>query len=81
MIEVLIDHTYADDYFQIDTITVNLDDKRGKEKNKKNKKVIKEANLEGSIVEPDRDLIERIAKVLGVRKELIDIDTNEIDLM
>lgn len=76
MIEVLVDHSYEDDYFQIDTVTVNLDDKEEKERIEK--AVIK-SSLEGSLVDPD-GLAEQIARVLGVRKEMIDIDTHEIDL-
>lgn len=77
MIEVLLDHSYEEDYFQIDTITVNLDDLKEKERIEK---VIKEKGLEGQLIEPDRFFSERIAKVLGVDKKMIDIDTNEMDI-
>ncbi|QUW22476.1 hypothetical protein JSQ81_02495 [Sporosarcina sp. Marseille-Q4063] len=76
MIEVIVDHSYAEDYFQIDTITVNLDDNVEKERIERS---IKKSNLEGSLVDPG-DLREHLAVVLGVRKEMIDIDTHEIDM-
>jgi UDP-glucose 4-epimerase len=76
MIEVVIDHSYEDDYYQIDTITVNLADIEEKQRIEK---VVKERKLEGILVEPFGDFIDQLAKVLGVTKELIDIDTNEID--
>lgn len=77
MIEVVVDHSYEDDYFQIYTITVNLEDIQEKERIEK---VIKEKGLEGRLVDGDRLLRERIAQVLGVNKDLIDIDIHEIDL-
>ncbi|WP_332632034.1 hypothetical protein [Halalkalibacter flavus] len=78
MIEVLIDHSYEEDYFMIDTITVNL---KNKEEKERIEKVIKELGLEGKFVNPDRHFSKRIAEVLGVSKELINIDTNDIDIM
>jgi benzoyl-CoA reductase/2-hydroxyglutaryl-CoA dehydratase subunit BcrC/BadD/HgdB len=78
MIEILIDHSYADDYFQIDTITVNLDDKEEKERIEK---LVKQYGLEGQLVDPERELSKLIAEVLKVDESLIDLDTNEIDLM
>ena len=77
MIEIVLDHSYEEDYFQIDTITVKLDDQ---EEKSRIEKVIKEKGLEGQLIDPDRQFGERIAKVLGVDKKLIDIDTNEIDI-
>jgi len=78
MIEIIIDHSYEDDYFCIGMITVNLEDENEK---KRIEKVIKEEELEGSFVSPGRLLNEHIAKLLGVKKELVDIEINEIDLM
>ena len=49
MIEMLIDHSYEDDYFIIDTITVNIDDKAEKERIEKLAK-----KLEGGYADPDR---------------------------
>ncbi|CRK80299.1 hypothetical protein [Neobacillus massiliamazoniensis] len=78
MIEIIIDHSYEDDYFMISNIDVKIKDVAEKERVEK---LVKQSGLEGQLVTPDRDLIERIAKILDVREELIDIDTNEIDLM
>lgn len=78
MIYVVIDHSYKEDYFMIDTITVKLKDSQEKERIEK---VIKELGLEGKFVYPSRDLNRQIAKTLGVNEELIDIDTNDIDVM
>ncbi|MEI2338888.1 hypothetical protein FA002_02105 [Priestia megaterium] len=78
MIEIIIDHSYEDDYFCIGMITVNLDDENEK---KRIEKLVKEEELVGSFVIPDSLLNEQIGKLLGVKKELIDIDINEIDLM
>lgn len=76
VIEVLVDHSYEDDYFQIDRVFVKLKDpaeaKRVREK-------VKELGLEGSLVDPGR-LSARLAKALEVDVKLIDIDTNEIDI-
>lgn len=77
MIEVLIDHSYEEDYFQIDTVTVKIDDLVEADRVRK---IIREINLEGSLVEPSNALRSEIAKVLGVDVEIIDIDTNEIDI-
>lgn len=78
MIYVVIDHSYEEDYFMIDTITVELKDSQDKERIEK---VIKELGLEGKFVYQSRDLNKQIAECLGVNEELIDIDTNDIDLM
>ena len=76
MIEVLVDHSYEEDYFRIDTITVKIDDK---EEQERIEKAIKKSSLEGSLVDPG-NMRGQIAVVLGVKKEMIDIDTHEIDL-
>ncbi|MCM3598711.1 hypothetical protein M4D55_23410 [Metabacillus idriensis] len=78
MIEVLLDHSYEDDYFQIDTITVTILDKAEKERIEK---LVKQHGLEGKLVDVDRGLAGRIAAVLKVDEKLIDFDTNEIDMM
>ncbi|QGH34621.1 hypothetical protein GI584_11515 [Gracilibacillus salitolerans] len=76
MILVTIDHSYVNDYFQIDTIEVNLDEEEEKVRVEKLAK-----KLEGALVDPDRLLSQRIADELKVDVRLIDLDTNEIDLM
>lgn len=78
MIEVLIDHSYADDYFMISNVTVNIDDAVEKERIKK---AVKKHLIVGSLVSPDRTLKEDIAQALSVDQKLIDMDTSEIDLM
>ena len=77
MISVLIDHSYADDYFAISDITVFIKDPIEKERVEN---VLTSSGLEGALVNGDRMLPQRIAKILGVDVSLIDIDTNEIDL-
>lgn len=75
MINVLIDHSYADDYFMISEITVNMEDKKEKERIKELAK-----ELEGQLVDVDNGLRKRIADFLQVNPKLIDYDTNEIDI-
>jgi len=78
MIYVVLDHSYEDNYFMINTITVDLKDVAEKERIEK---AIKENGLEGKFVNPDRQLYNILAKALGVDKKMIDVDTNEIDVM
>jgi hypothetical protein len=78
MIEILIDHSYEDGYFMISNVSVNIKDPTEKERIEL---LVKQSGLEGTHVFPDRDLINRIAKLLQVDVSLIDFDTNEIDLM
>ncbi|GIN59251.1 hypothetical protein J8TS2_35700 [Lederbergia ruris] len=75
-IEVLLDHSYEDDYFMISTITVNLKNEEEKERVQK----ISE-RMEDDFVDPDGLLSKRIADRHKVDVSLIDLDTNEIDLM
>lgn len=76
MVEVVIDHSYEDDYFMISSINVVLEDKKEMERIQK----IADTII-GAFVYPDVDLTEKLAKKLGVDRKMIDIDTNEIDLM
>jgi hypothetical protein len=78
MIEILLDHSYADDYFMISNIEVKIKDVVEKERIEK---LIKQNGLVGSLVDPDRELSKRIAYILKVEEKLIDLDTEEIDLM
>lgn len=77
MIEILFDHSTADNYFVLSKITVDVKDQS--EKERIGRKII-ENGLEGSQVFPDNDLRKQIAKLLEVDENLIDFDTNEIDL-
>lgn len=78
MIEVLMDHSYEEDYFMISDVTVNLKDNREKDRIEK---LVEKHNLVGRLVDGDRGLSKRIANLLKVDVKLIDLDTNEIDLM
>jgi hypothetical protein len=74
MIEILLDHSYADDYFMISNIEVKINDAAEKERVENLAK-----RLEGQLVDPDNELSKRIAEFLKVDERLIDLDTNEID--
>lgn len=76
MITVTIDHSYEDDYFMISSIDIRLEDEE-------RAKAIKERfkRIEQSLVDPDRELRTRIANALEVDVNLIEVDTEEIDLM
>lgn len=78
MIEILFDHSYADDYFMISDVSVNIKDLLEKERIEK---LVKQSGLVGLLDFPDGDLKNRIAKILQVDASMIDFDTNEIDLM
>lgn len=78
MIEILIDHSYEDDYFMISEITVNIKDLSEKERIEQ---LVKKSNLIGSLVDVGNDLKKRIADQLKVDVSIIDFDTNEIDIM
>jgi hypothetical protein len=75
VIEILFDHSYADDYFMISEIRVLIEDEAEKERIVK---AISENGLLGDLGYPDREMI---ASILNVDPKLIDMDTNEIDLM
>ncbi|SFJ43226.1 hypothetical protein SAMN04487936_102146 [Halobacillus dabanensis] len=78
MIEVLLDHSYEDDYFMISDVTVNIKDSQEKERVKE---LVEKHNLVGWLVDVDRGLSKRLANLLQVDAELIDFDTNDIDIM
>jgi hypothetical protein len=78
MIEIIIDHSYEDDYFRISDVSIKIEDASEKERIEK---LIEKNNLVGLLVEGDRGLALRIADTLEVNVSIIDIDTNEIDLM
>ncbi|MCR3921745.1 MAG: hypothetical protein NUK65_04395 [Firmicutes bacterium] len=75
MITIIIDHSYEDNYFMISEIEVNIADKEEKERIMEKFK-----QIAGALVMPDNELKQRIADTLEVDIDLIDLDTNEIDL-
>lgn len=76
MIKITIDHSYEDDYFMISYIEVNNTDE-----NERERILDRFKEIDGAFVNPDNNLRERIADALGVDVNLIDLDTEEIDLM
>ena len=78
MIEILLEHSYEEDYFMISEVSVNINDKTEKERIEK---LVKKHNLEGTLVDIDRGLALRISNLLEVDAKLINFDTEEIDLM
>jgi hypothetical protein len=74
MIEILLDHSYEDDYFIISRISVNIKDASEKERIEK---IVEKHNLVGMIGYPDKLFI---ADLLKVDATIIDFDVNEIDL-
>ena len=77
MINVLIDHSYEDDYFAISHISVELEDELEKARIEK---IINESNYEGRLVDLNDDLHSIIADWLNISVAFIDIDVNEIDI-
>lgn len=77
MIEILIDHSYEDDYFMISDVLVKIKDVAEKERIEK---LVKKHNIEGALVDADRELKHRLAHLLKVDVSIIDFDTNEIDI-
>ena len=77
-IDVLYSHSYEDDYFHLDDIVVHVEDENER---KQIEKRIKESGLLGSLEYPDRSYQEYIAKLLEVNPLIINVDTEEIDLM
>ncbi|GEM04538.1 hypothetical protein HMI01_15260 [Halolactibacillus miurensis] len=75
MIRIIIDHSYEDDYFRISHLDIDLKDK---EKEKEVRERFKK--IEQSLVIPGRFLTKRIAKALDVDENLIELDTEEIDI-
>ncbi|WP_186578039.1 hypothetical protein [Aquibacillus kalidii] len=78
MINIIIDHSYADDYFMISEISVNIKDPTERERVEY---LVRKYNLEGSLEDPNNSLSNRIADMLQVDVSIIDIDTEEVDLM
>jgi len=78
MIEIVFDHSQTEDYWAVSHIDVNIKDLKEKERIET---LIKNHNLENIMLFPNKDLQVRIAEVLQVDVELIQFDTNEIDLM
>ncbi|WP_416730283.1 hypothetical protein [Fictibacillus sp. JL2B1089] len=77
MIEILIDHSFEDDYFMVSDVSIKIKDLSEKERIEK---LLKSSNIIGSFVDVDNDLRKRIAELLKVDHSIIDIDTNEIDI-
>lgn len=77
-IDVLYSHSYEDDYFHLDDIQVYVEDVDEK---KRIENKVSESGLLGSLEYPDRDFQNRIARILEVDSKIINVDTEEIDLM
>ena len=78
MIEILIDHSNEENYFMISIVSVKVEDVSEKERIEK---LVKKYNIEGAFVDgADRGLKNRIANLLKVDSNIIDLDTHEIDL-
>lgn len=77
MIEILVDHSYEEDYFVISTISVNVEDASEKARIEK---LIEDNNIEGQLVTFNDGLSLNIADLLKVNVGIINIETNEIDL-
>lgn len=76
MITITIDHSYEDDYHMISYISIDSEDEKEKER------IIKKfEEIDGALVDPDGSLDKRIAEALGVDVKLVNLDTEEIDLM
>ncbi len=76
MITITIDHSYEDDYHMISYISIDSEDEKEKERILK-----KFEEIDGALVDPDGSLGKRIAEALGVDVKLVNLDTEEIDLM
>lgn len=76
MITITIDHSYEDDYHMISYISIDSEDEKEKERI-----IEKFKDIDGALVDPDGSLGERIAEALGVDVNLVQLDTEEIDLM
>ena len=78
MIEILIDHSNEENYFMISIVSVKVEDVSEKERIEK---LVKKYNIEGAFVDgAGRGLKNRIANLLEVDSNIIDLDTHEIDL-
>ena len=76
MITITIDHSYEDDYHMISYISIDSVDEKEKERILK-----KFEEIDGALVFPDSSLSNRIAEALGVDAKLVQLDTEEIDIM
>ncbi|MCZ0872747.1 hypothetical protein [Peribacillus sp. AS_2] len=78
MIEVLVDHSYQDDYHSIAKINVKLDDVN---ENKRVSKLLAEKNnFGGEIFISGGDVKGFLSNALNIDQKYIDIDIEEIDL-
>jgi hypothetical protein len=77
VIEILLDHSFEEDYFMISDVVININDDYEKVRIEK---LVKSSNLVGSLVDADNDLKNRIAWLLKVDASIISFDTNEIDI-
>lgn len=75
MIIITLDHSYDDDYHMISEIEVMLEDKEEEERIIHNFK-----RIDGALVDVDRMLRQRIADALEVDVNLVELDTNDIDI-
>ena len=75
-IEILIDHSYEEDYHMISDVVVNVKDETEKERIEN---LVEESNMIGVLVDVDNELRKRIAYLLKVNPFIINFDTNEID--
>lgn len=76
MITITINHSYEDDYHMISYISIDSEDEKEKERIFK-----KFEEIDSALVDPDGSLDKRIADALGVDINLLQLDTEEIDLM
>ena len=77
MIEILVDHSSAENYTYLSDILVDIKDPIEKERIDR---IIELNNLIGSSEYPDRDFQRRLAKLFGVDEGLISVEMNEIDV-
>ncbi|MED4693775.1 hypothetical protein [Peribacillus frigoritolerans] len=78
MIEVLVDHSYQDDYHSIAKIIVNLADVN---ENKRVSKLLAEnSDFGGEIFISGGDVKGFLSNALNIEQKYIDIDIQEIDL-
>ncbi len=76
MITITLDHSYEEDYYMISYISIDIENEIERERILNNFK-----DIDGALVDPDNSLSKRIASALGVEFKLLQIDTEEIDLM
>lgn len=78
MIEVILDHSYEDDYLMVSEVLVNISDVTEKERIEK---LIQHYNIEGYLIDVGESITDHLAEIFEVDRSIINIDTNEIDLM